>query len=415
MLAEASSAAAAATLVPPITVTSPPSHTPLSVHELLAVQSPHPKDFRPSFLAPRLYLGSEANCRNVRQLHHDTSVALIVRCNAPLGSPVFEETILSAGPRAKSISPPPPPAAAAAVDATAPEVPEGGTGRSRASPPSAGVTPTTATVKPGPVSGATRGSSLSRPHHAHPVTKWVPSPAAVVHAVQQLDKQEDTAASLFGTVAAAAASPTTAGLGGHNDVTAAGALVALLRERFFGADGDAVPMPTTTSRSGGGDGTSAGSVSVRRVLRFNIAAEDTLHYNLARHFAAMSAVMDAVWGVLQLPVAVHCMAGISRSPTLVMSWLHQASHGRVKNGDLLRMMQARRACVNPNAAFLQLLDKFAARCSCCCVVPRHHHGDLHHRAAAAAAAGSHQGEGPVETKEEGVLLPVDEPVLAEAS
>jgi hypothetical protein len=99
------------------------------------------------------------------------------------------------------------------------------------------------------------------------------------------------------------------------------------------------------------------------VLRWNIAATDSVQYNLAQHFEEACELLDAVWDRRGLPVVVHCVAGMSRSPALVAAALLRHCAGPPTVPAVLAALQRRRTVARPNPAFTQQLEAWAGLCA----------------------------------------------------
>lgn len=91
-------------------------------------------------------------------------------------------------------------------------------------------------------------------------------------------------------------------------------------------------------------------------LRINI--EDTKSQNIETYFDYVSNWIDTVINVNKGIVLVHCTAGISRSPTLVIAYLVQKC--RMKLNDAILLVRRLRPIVNPNEGFVyQLYKRFS--------------------------------------------------------
>jgi predicted protein tyrosine phosphatase len=91
--------------------------------------------------------------------------------------------------------------------------------------------------------------------------------------------------------------------------------------------------------------------------RLVIAVEDTASARLDRHFDACSAFISE--GLAKGAVLVHCKAGQSRSPTVVIA--HLMREERWTAAAALRFVQQRRATVQPNIGFIDQLRALEAR------------------------------------------------------
>ncbi len=61
-------------------------------------------------------------------------------------------------------------------------------------------------------------------------------------------------------------------------------------------------------------------------------------------------------GLSEGGILVHCNAGASRSVTIVAAYLMKTE--RIKLGDILQEMKAKRPCVQPNAGFMVQLQEY---------------------------------------------------------
>jgi len=96
---------------------------------------------------------------------------------------------------------------------------------------------------------------------------------------------------------------------------------------------------------------------------YGISADDDDSYDLSRHFDESSDIIKQVIGTKAQPknngkILVHCMAGVSRSPTFVASYLMR-DHGMDVNEALKIVSDAR--FIYPNDGFLKLLMKYNRR------------------------------------------------------
>lgn len=60
-------------------------------------------------------------------------------------------------------------------------------------------------------------------------------------------------------------------------------------------------------------------------------------------------------------VLIHCLGGVSRSPTLVCAYLMKSCHLGWKES--LTFVQGKRTCVNPNFGFLAQLEEWGKECN----------------------------------------------------
>ena len=79
--------------------------------------------------------------------------------------------------------------------------------------------------------------------------------------------------------------------------------------------------------------------------------------SLFRHLRpAVQFVEDALKGSPDAKVYVHCMAGRSRSATVVAAWLIVTKRYPL-HGDAIAFLQSRRSIVQPNWGFVELLAR----------------------------------------------------------
>eukprot|EP01015_Nassula_variabilis_P017222 TRINITY_DN2697_c0_g1_i10.p2 TRINITY_DN2697_c0_g1~~TRINITY_DN2697_c0_g1_i10.p2 ORF type:complete len:147 (-),score=43.27 TRINITY_DN2697_c0_g1_i10:135-575(-) len=102
------------------------------------------------------------------------------------------------------------------------------------------------------------------------------------------------------------------------------------------------PPRSTQSRS-----SAASDVYKRQTL-------DSENYNILEHFESCYNFIDE--GLKYTNVLVHCAAGVSRSPTIVIMYLVKKQNMTV--GEAFSFVQAKRSCIQPNKGFLEQLQKF---------------------------------------------------------
>lgn len=81
--------------------------------------------------------------------------------------------------------------------------------------------------------------------------------------------------------------------------------------------------------------------------------EDEVEEDLSTHFQS---AFDFIESATDGNVLVHCHAGVSRSATIVLSYLMRKKGLRLE--DALKFVKSKRPCVNPNTGFLQQLNRF---------------------------------------------------------
>lgn len=101
-----------------------------------------------------------------------------------------------------------------------------------------------------------------------------------------------------------------------------------------------------------------------RVLNINV--DDTSDDDILSHFDATNAFISNAYRETQhLPtgqrnkVLCHCLAGVSRSPTVVAAYLIWAAG--MRRDDALDLLREKRGVVDPNPGFVQQLAVFEAR------------------------------------------------------
>ncbi len=83
-----------------------------------------------------------------------------------------------------------------------------------------------------------------------------------------------------------------------------------------------------------------------------LAVQDDDEVQIGAHFKRICQDIDAVRSEGKA-VLVHCMAGVSRSPTLVAAYLMH--NRRITAAEALAYLKERRPCVDPNLGFRQQL------------------------------------------------------------
>jgi atypical dual specificity phosphatase len=86
-----------------------------------------------------------------------------------------------------------------------------------------------------------------------------------------------------------------------------------------------------------------------------IECEDTPEEDLSEYFGSVSDILEQCI-VGRKPVLVHCLGGISRSPTLVCAYLMKSCGLTWRQA--LEFVKAKRSCVDPNIGFLSQLEEW---------------------------------------------------------
>ncbi len=86
-----------------------------------------------------------------------------------------------------------------------------------------------------------------------------------------------------------------------------------------------------------------------------VPVEDDDAEPIGAHFESVITAIQKVRATGKA-VLIHCMAGISRSPTLAAAWLMQ--HYAWTADRALAYLKERRACISPNDGFLRALFAF---------------------------------------------------------
>lgn len=89
-----------------------------------------------------------------------------------------------------------------------------------------------------------------------------------------------------------------------------------------------------------------------------IKAHDQPDYNLSQHFEECLSFIHEVITVKKEKILVHCLAGQSRSATIVVAYLMKYQNLTVEQA--LQIVQEKRIYANPNKGFRQQLALFQA-------------------------------------------------------
>ena len=88
-----------------------------------------------------------------------------------------------------------------------------------------------------------------------------------------------------------------------------------------------------------------------------VPVEDSAATKISKHFKATNQFIHAA-AQAGGKVLVHCLAGVSRSATVVLAYLMK--HGRRSLREALDLLRASRARVNPNISFMAQLQQYEA-------------------------------------------------------
>ena len=89
---------------------------------------------------------------------------------------------------------------------------------------------------------------------------------------------------------------------------------------------------------------------------FNIPADDSPMFDLSPWFPRASDLLELVVERLGGRAVVHCLAGVSRSATIVSAYLMRRTE--LAAADVVAKVRARRSCVNPNPGFVNQLRRW---------------------------------------------------------
>lgn len=105
-----------------------------------------------------------------------------------------------------------------------------------------------------------------------------------------------------------------------------------------------------------------------RINHLQIDAQDTEIVNLKKWFAKTNYIID-YYVKREMPILVHCTAGISRSVTIVMAYFIYLIHCRGKYrpnrlviNRLYRWIKSKREYALPNPGFYKQLEEFEIEC-----------------------------------------------------
>ena len=92
----------------------------------------------------------------------------------------------------------------------------------------------------------------------------------------------------------------------------------------------------------------------------HIHAQDTLSFNIYRHFDIAADFIQKAVEQDKGRILVHCFAGVSRSSTFVLAYL--IKHHRLGFQEALKLCKQKTQIVNPNPAFVTQLKKWEKQC-----------------------------------------------------
>lgn len=94
------------------------------------------------------------------------------------------------------------------------------------------------------------------------------------------------------------------------------------------------------------------------VQYLHINVNDVATENIGRHFDGCYAFIQRIIATGKA-VIVHCQAGISRSPTIVIAYVMKREQKRLRAA--FDMVREKRPCINPNAGFWSQLEQYEAQ------------------------------------------------------
>ncbi|THV06929.1 phosphatases II [Dendrothele bispora CBS 962.96] len=131
---------------------------------------------------------------------------------------------------------------------------------------------------------------------------------------------------------------------------------------------DTIPVnPSSSSTPNKEDDSSSGSGDAgRRVTlqRLHIRLEDAPEADLLSHLERTTEwIKRAVEESKDNKVLVHCLQGVSRSPTVVCAYLIATTPGpkAMRPNEAIEFVQSKRSVVSPNSGFRKQLEKFGER------------------------------------------------------
>ena len=104
------------------------------------------------------------------------------------------------------------------------------------------------------------------------------------------------------------------------------------------------------------------------IHHYQIGADDAEHVDLRKWFGKTNSIIE-YYVARELPIVVHCTAGISRSVTVVLAYFLYLIHcrgnhrpGRPVVHDLYKWLRSKRDQALPNPGFYSQLVKFEQEC-----------------------------------------------------
>jgi len=93
----------------------------------------------------------------------------------------------------------------------------------------------------------------------------------------------------------------------------------------------------------------------------NICVDDEKSSDLSQYFDETTIIIDKAIKAKE-GVLVHCMAGISRSSTMVIAYLIR--YLQMSLMDAYWHVKTRRHCISPNEGFMEQLSEWESKCCC---------------------------------------------------
>lgn len=91
------------------------------------------------------------------------------------------------------------------------------------------------------------------------------------------------------------------------------------------------------------------------VLHLNV--NDNSRENIMKYFTLTNAFID-YYSSKNCKILVHCIAGISRSATIIIAYLLYKLHKKHTLLDIINYVKSRRKIINPNRGFLRQLVEY---------------------------------------------------------
>ncbi len=90
------------------------------------------------------------------------------------------------------------------------------------------------------------------------------------------------------------------------------------------------------------------------IIFHSIKMEDSQDTDLLKYFGSTNKIIDSAIKKKH-PILIHCFAGISRAPSIVIGYL--MSKG-TKFDEVFDLVKKQRNCISPNFGFLMQLEKY---------------------------------------------------------